>query len=42
MQITLLQVTYYSLPTSLATGVSAAPAVPFPGERLLHIPETDR
>ena len=40
--MTLLQSTYYSLPTSLATGVSAAPAVPFPVKRLLHFPDIDR
>ena len=39
--MTLFQVTYYSLPTSLATCVSAAPAVLFPGKTLLHIPDTE-
>ena len=40
IQVTLLQITY-SLPTSLATCVSAAPEVPYPGETLFHIPDID-
>ena len=40
--MTLFQVTHYSLPASLATCVSAAPAVPFPGKSLSHIPDTER